>query len=335
MSKLRVRATVIAVLLCSALVGGATTARAAYPGSNGLIAFVRSGDIWTVSPSSHAQHRLTFTGNNSTPVWSPNGKLIAFTSSRAGSRDIWVMTATGTGLRRITMADTPETSPTWSPDGSWLAFSSARGSTHEFAIFKLRSTSPYGAAIRLTNPPPALDYPFDTYADSGPSWSALGGRIMFDRNWPCNPGEPSCNDLYRVPSAGGPVTQVLTETGAPTGYPVGDNWSVDMAPRGRAIAFTSDFDSAPYFFGPMNIYIAQADGSSAHRLTSDTDYDHPVFNGDAAWAPGGARVAYTRQLCSPDDCTASTPEVWTISATGTSARLVVRNASDPNWQPLP
>ncbi len=323
----------VPMVMMAAMLAGATSAVAAYPGSTGLVAFVRAGDIWTVSPSTHVQRRLTSTGNNSTPVWSPNGKLIAFTSSRAGSRDIWVMTATGTGLRRITTAATPEASPTWSPDGKWLAFSSARGPTHEFAIFKLRSTVPYGTAIRLTNPPPALDYPYDTYADSDPSWSPLGDRILFDRNWPCNPGEPSCNDLYRVPSGGGRVTLLVTETAA--GYPVGDNWSVDVAPRGRAIAFTSDFESAPYFGGPMNIYISQTDGSNARLLTTDTDYDHPVFNGDAAWAPSGTRLAYTRQLCAPYDCSTAIPDAWTISANGTGAKLLVRNASDPNWQPIP
>lgn len=335
MARVPVRwAACVAVLACvlSAAVNG-TLARAAYPGSNGLIAFVRSGDIWTVSPVTGVQRRLTSTGNNSTPAWSPNGKLIAFTSSRAGSMDIWVMTATGGNLRRVTTSGTTEVSPTWSPDGKWLAFSSARGPTHEYAIFKLRSTYPYGTAIRLTNPPPALDYPDFTYADEEPSWSPLGDVIVFARNWPCDPGEPSCTDLYRVGVGGGRVTQIPTV--ASSGNLVGDNWSPDVAPRGRALAFTSDYDSAPYFGGPMNIYISQADGSNAHRLTADADYDHPVFNGAAAWAPSGTRLAYSRQVCTPDDCSAAVPAVWTAYANGTGARLLVRNASDPSWQPLP
>lgn len=332
-ARLRCVASMAALACVLAATGNATSARAAYPGSNGLIAFVRAGDIWTISPVTAAQRRLTSTGNNSTPAWSPNGRAIAFTSSRAGSKDIWVMTATGANLRRITTSTTTETSPTWSPDGTWLAFSSARGPTHEYAIFKLRSTYPYGSAIRLTNPPPALDYPYDTYADQDPTWSPLGDAIVFDRNWPCDPGEPSCTDLYRVAVGGGRITAIPTV--APAGNLVGDNWSPDFAPRGRALAFTSDFDSAPYFGGPMNVYISQADGSNAHQLTTDADYDHPVFNGDAAWAPSGTRLAYARRLCMPYDCSAAVSAIWTAYANGTGAKLLVRNADDPSWQPIP
>jgi Tol biopolymer transport system component len=318
----------VILVVVATQMAGATAAHAAYPGSNGLIAFVRAGDIWTISPSSRVQRRLTFIANNGTPVWSPSGKLIAFTSSRAGSADIWVMNANGTSPHRITTATTIEESPTWSPDGKWLAFSTKRGTTHEFAIFKIRSTIPYGSAIRLTTPPPPLDQ-YDVYTDYDPSWSPLGGNILFVRQSPC--GDPSCADLYRVSSNGGVLTQVITEDA--WGSRVGNNWAPDYAPRGRAIAFTSDIDSLPYQLGPINIYISQSNGSNAHDLTNNVDFENPVFNDSAAWAPSGTLLTYSRQACPGYVC--GSTDVWTIHSDGTVARLLVRNASDPNWQPIP
>ena len=74
----------------------------------------------------HAHHQLTFNGDkNKSPAWSPNGKWIAFTSDRAGDRDIYKMDVDGENVIRLTKQKSWE--PTWSPDSRWIAFVS--GST--------------------------------------------------------------------------------------------------------------------------------------------------------------------------------------------------------------
>ncbi len=68
--------------------------------------------------------------DDSTPVWSPDGKLIAFTSDRSGRPQIYVMNADGSNLHRVSQGSAADFSPTWSPDGNWIAFASTRnGST--------------------------------------------------------------------------------------------------------------------------------------------------------------------------------------------------------------
>ena len=59
------------------------------------------------------------------PAWSPDGATIAFASRRAGSSDIYVMRADGTGTQRLTATRVDDTHPTWAPNGQQIAFKRA------------------------------------------------------------------------------------------------------------------------------------------------------------------------------------------------------------------
>ncbi|AUX45350.1 hypothetical protein SOCE26_068320 [Sorangium cellulosum] len=65
--------------------------------------------------------------NESSPAWSPDGRLLAFSRTRTGPRDahrsdIWVATPSGEGLRQVTRRCPMASSPSWSPDGRTIAF---------------------------------------------------------------------------------------------------------------------------------------------------------------------------------------------------------------------
>ena len=70
--------------------GQAGPARASYLGSDGRIAFVRGGNIYTIEPGGTGQRKLTSDGADSGPRWSPDGKsqsqyLGGFPALEAGS----------------------------------------------------------------------------------------------------------------------------------------------------------------------------------------------------------------------------------------------------------
>src|SRR5262245_35575198 len=65
-------------------------------------------------------------GTNYLPVFSPDGKQIAFMSGRDGNPEIYVMNVDGTNVRRLTNHPAGDSSPTWSPSGSQIAFTSDR-----------------------------------------------------------------------------------------------------------------------------------------------------------------------------------------------------------------
>jgi Tol biopolymer transport system component/C-terminal processing protease CtpA/Prc len=92
------------------------------------IAFVSGGDIWTV-PAAGGDARLlvSHAATESRPLYSPDGRKLAFVSTRTGNGDIYVLTLATGALRRLTFDDALDQLDAWSPDGRWLYFTSSRG----------------------------------------------------------------------------------------------------------------------------------------------------------------------------------------------------------------
>src|SRR5262245_36109432 len=61
------------------------------------------GDVYVMNADGGGARRLTRNTDvvDEDPAWSPNGRTIAFTSSRAGTFDIWTMNRDGTGLHKV------------------------------------------------------------------------------------------------------------------------------------------------------------------------------------------------------------------------------------------
>src|SRR6185369_5425449 len=92
---------------------------------SGDIAFVSGGDIWTV-PLAGGDARLLVSNpaSDSRPVWSPDGKQLAFVSTRTGNGDIYVLDLPSGVTRRVTFDDGQDKLDGWSRNGEWLYFDS-------------------------------------------------------------------------------------------------------------------------------------------------------------------------------------------------------------------
>jgi TolB protein len=93
--------------VCLAILGGlwAAPAGAAFPGTNGRIAFATDlhGDleIYTMNPDGTGQVRLTnHPATDRAPAWHPSAPKIAFSTDRDGDVEIYVMNADGSGQTR-------------------------------------------------------------------------------------------------------------------------------------------------------------------------------------------------------------------------------------------
>jgi len=155
---------------------------------------------------------------NITPVFSPDGRSLAFARSNEEGTDIFTFNvADWCCLQRLTVGRYADNlSPTYAPDGRRIAFVSTRASLPQIYVM-----DPDGADQELFAP---FDYGV-TGSSNAPEWSPDGAMVVFHREVSRVP------QLFLLEVAGRRVRQ-LTSTGR--------NEDATWAPDGRHLAFVSD-----------------------------------------------------------------------------------------------
>ena len=98
------------------------------------IVFVYAGDLWSVARAGGAAQRLTAgNGAASRPVFSPDGKEIAFTGNYDGNADVYLIPASGGTPRRLTYHPAADQVIGWTRDGKSVLFASNRSSHSGFS----------------------------------------------------------------------------------------------------------------------------------------------------------------------------------------------------------
>ncbi len=95
--------------------------------SKDLVAFVYANDLWIVSRSGGDARRLTtHIGTEASPVFSPDGRHIAFSGQYDGNVDVFVVSTDGGEPKRLTYHPSPDMVRGWTPDGKRILFASTR-----------------------------------------------------------------------------------------------------------------------------------------------------------------------------------------------------------------
>lgn len=149
---------------------------------------------------------------HSSAAWSPNGRLVAFTTqSPGGGSVIEVMQPDGSARRRLTPVGQVAEQPSWSPDGRTIVFSRQSGAGWAIATVAVR-----GGPVRVLTDP--------TQNAQEPAWSPDGRQIAFAAITPAS-------KTLAVMNADGTGRRTL-RTGTPTAS--APSWS----PDGTTIAFS-------------------------------------------------------------------------------------------------
>jgi tricorn protease len=124
--------------------------------SSSHVVFQFAGDLWRVPRGGGDAERLTSSpGREFNPVFSPDGRTIAFSGQYDGNVDVYVMPAEGGEPKRLTAHPSPDTVSGWTPDGKHVLFTSPMLSPTAYArMFQVSTNGGVPAAL----PFPAVDH---------------------------------------------------------------------------------------------------------------------------------------------------------------------------------
>jgi Tol biopolymer transport system component len=284
-------------------------ARAAFPGENGTIAFVR-GDadgiyqVFTVSPVGGSPTQITFDkSHKQSPAWSPDGRRIAFVGWGPRGRDIYTMNADGSGEVAITSSKRDDYDPAWSPDSKRLVFSRDVGtqpySNRDLFTVRRDGTHP----VRLTRTDEIED---------GPAWSPDGTKIAFSR---C-PSGGGLGGIYAMKADGSEAPSAVVSAGCSQTLEIGE---VDWSPDGQWLAYEEATSHG------SSIWKVRADGTTQQTFLTSGAVGAPGPDAHSpAWSPDGTKIAFS-----------SGSSLYTMETDGNNVQSIVEGIGwEPSWRPV-
>jgi dipeptidyl aminopeptidase/acylaminoacyl peptidase len=229
-----------------------------------------ASNIWMVPTAGGSSLQLTQSGHDSSPVWSPDGKTIAFLSSRSGDSQVYLLSMDGGEAKPLTHLSTGADIVKWSPDGKTIAFTSG---------------------VYPDCKDDACNSARDAEKDKDKVKAHVAEHLLY-RHWThWNEGKRS--HLFVVPVDGSASLRDLT-AGANYDVPPderGGPGDLNFSPDSKEICFTAVTDPVEAISTNGDLFVVPVAGGEAKRITTQ-----PGFDGGPAYSPDGKYIAYHAQL---------------------------------------
>jgi len=229
-----------------------------------------ASNLWIVSTSGGAPLQLTQSGHDSSPEWSPDGKTLAFLSSRDGTSQVYLLPMDGGEAHAVTHLSTGADLVKWSPDGKTIAFTSAvHPDCKDDACNKARDVEKEKYKVKA-HVYEQLLYRHWTH------WFE-GKRSHVFVTAADGSGEP--RDL----NAGANYDVPPDERGEPS--------DINFSPDSKEICFTAVTDKMEAISTNADLFLVPVSGGEPKKITSNPGYD-----GNPVYSPDGRFIAYHAQL---------------------------------------
>jgi dipeptidyl aminopeptidase/acylaminoacyl peptidase len=254
-------------------------------------------EIWLADAKTGETRQLTSNTKKSStsPAWSPDGKLLAFTTDRDEKRQVYVIDPRGGEARKLTAAEEGVGAFAWAPDGKSIAFTSSDPRTAEDKERekKYGDFDVIGEGYRMSHlwvfdiaDQKARRLTSGAFTVGQFSWSPDGRQIAFDHRVNSANASSGSSDISIVTVTDGNVRHLVTQDGPDSG-PV---WS----PDGTRIAFESSLAKPFFFYTNRAIAIVPASGGAIDNLTAAFDEDPSIVR----WTASGIYFAASQRTSS-------------------------------------
>ncbi|HZN98123.1 MAG TPA: S9 family peptidase [Gemmatimonadales bacterium] len=255
-------------------------------------------DLWMTSWDGRRSLRLTTSkGGEGTPRWSPDGRYLAFLSSREDERDVdqvWLLDRSGGEAQRVTDLPGGVSDYAWSPDSKRLALIASDPDTT--AAAKSDTTKPKTASPIVIDrfqfkedETGYLDrrrdhlYLFElatrkaqiltpgNYYEKAPSWSPDGRSIAFSSKRRPDFDRTDNWDLYVVDATPGARPRQVTTFEGPDMNPDWGGRSVTWSPDGKYLAYVQGGPLKLIYYAGQKLAVVPASGGPARIVTPALD----------------------------------------------------------------